>query len=135
MSGLRKKTIACLVCALLVCLMTLLFVNLNFLTARAYTTGEQTAGGVTWKTSGEEGAVWTIGEDGSGVLTTQSYAQEDAIDNTFAVRPTMADEAFGERVGKRHRIATVSGKSASVAYGAAKMNSICFLEEKHHHEP
>lgn len=96
MSGLRKKTIACLVCALLVCLMTLLFVNLNFLTARAYTTGEQTAGGVTWKTSGEEGAVWTIGEDGSGVLTTQSYAQEDAIDNTFAVRPTMAEEAFGE---------------------------------------
>ena len=96
MSDMRKKTIACLVCALLACLMALAFINLNFLTARAYTTGEQTVGGVTWKTSGEEGAVWTIGEDGSGVLTTQSYAQEDAIDNTFAVRPTMADEAFGE---------------------------------------
>lgn len=96
MSGMRKKTIACLVCALLACLMALAFVNLGFLTARAYTTGEQTAGGVTWKTSGEDGAVWTIGEDGSAVLTTQSHAQEDAIDNTYAVRPTMADEAFGE---------------------------------------
>ena len=96
MSGMRKKTIACLVCALLACLMALAFVNLGFLTARAYTTGEQTAGGVTWKTSGEEGAVWTIAEDESAVLTTQSYAQEDAIDNTYAVRPTMADEAFGE---------------------------------------
>ena len=96
MSDMRKKTIACLVCALLACLMALAFVNLGFLTARAYTTGEQTAGGVTWKTSGEEGAVWTIGEDGSAILTTQSHAQEDAIDNTYAVRPTMADEAFGE---------------------------------------
>lgn len=92
----RKKTIACLVCALLACLMALAFVNLGFLTARAYTTGEQTAGGVTWKTSGEDGAVWRIAEDGSAVLTTQSHAQEDAIDNTYAVRPTMADEAFGE---------------------------------------
>ena len=36
------------------------------------------------------------------------------------------DEAFGERVGKRHRNATGSGKSASVAHGAVKMKCIRF---------
>ena len=78
-----------------------------------------------------------------GFLTTllrlKEEEQPDALCVPFDLHaPTFrhkADEAFGERVGKRHRIATGSGKSASVAYGAAKMNSICFLEEKHHHEP
>ena len=68
MSGLRKKTIACLVCALLACLMTLLFVNLNFLTARAYTTEGQTreVGGVSWKVNGKNnGDEFMIEEDGT----------------------------------------------------------------------
>ena len=93
----RKSLIACLAFALAACLAALLYVNLGFLKAWAYTEGKQEVDGVTWKTSGQEDAGWTIGKDGSAVLTTQAYAQEDAIDNTFAVRPTMADEAFGER--------------------------------------
>lgn len=36
------------------------------------------------------------------------------------------DEALGERFGKRHRNATGSGKSASVAHGAVKMKCIRF---------
>ncbi|MFQ9737508.1 MAG: hypothetical protein ACLR06_07170 [Christensenellaceae bacterium] len=96
---LRRSGLACLTIAFLACVLSLLFLNTHLLQRRAfaYATSEENKGGVVWKLSGESGNEWTIRDDGGAVLATEKFAQEDAIDNTYAVRPTMAAEAFGVR--------------------------------------
>ena len=96
---LRRSGLACLTIAFLACVLSLLFLNTHLLQRRAfaYATSEENKGGVVWKLSGESGNEWTIRDDGGAVLAREKFAQEDAIDNTYAVRPTMAAEAFGVR--------------------------------------
>ena len=100
----------------------------------AYTEQDRTAGDVVWKVNGaHNGEEWTIGDDGSAVLKAdfvqdQGNGTDRLIDKTYAVRPTMAESAFGVRY-----TATMTVEEAYTENGCTKFGVIPFFLDQNNY--
>ena len=103
-------------------------------TQDAYSEQVRGTGSLTWKVNGaSNGAEWTVNEDGTAVLQAafvqdQNDGFDRLVDKTYAVRPTMAESAFGVRY-----TATMTVEEAYTENGCTKFGVIPFFLDQNNY--